>query len=147
MHADGGMDGYRQFEFVGAHIVVGVHADGQCGVGASGRLVLTDHQCACFCGAEPVHVAYVVAWLVFTQSVEIEVVVDDFAAWLAFEISRNSGVECVQHNGFRVDEHVDLVDKFLFVSYESEWVAFAYGQGTDRQYRAGDGGEFHGGLA
>ena len=59
------------------------------------------------------HVAYVVAWLVFTQSVEIEVVVDDFAAWLAFEISRNSGVECVQHNGFRVDEHVDLVDKFL----------------------------------
>ena len=93
------------------------------------------------------HVAYVVAWLVFTQSVEIEVVVDDFAAWLAFEISRNSGVECVQHNGFRVDEHVDLVDRFLFVSYESEWVAFAYGQGTDRQYRAGDGGEFHGGLA
>ncbi len=93
------------------------------------------------------HVAYVVARLVFAQSVEVEVVVDDFAAGLAFEVSRNSGVECVQHDGLRVDEHVDLVDEFLFVPYESEWVAFAYGQGTDRQHRAGDGGEFHGGLA
>ena len=147
LHADGCVDGYRQFEFVGAEVVVWVHADGQCGVGASGRFVLADHQRSCFCGAEPVHVAYVVSRFVFAQSVEVEVVIDDFAAGLTFEVSRNSGVECVQHDGLRVDEHVDLVDEFLFVPYESEWVAFAYGKGPDRQHRAGDGGEFHGCLA
>ena len=89
------------------------------------------------------HVAHVVARLVFAQSVEVEVVVDDFAAGLTFEVSRNSGVECVQYDGLRVDEHVDLVDEFLFVPYKSEWIAFAYGKRSDRQHRAGDGGEFH----
>ena len=39
------------------------------------------------------HVAYVIAGLVFAQAVEVEVVVDDFAAWLTFQIAWNAGVQ------------------------------------------------------
>ena len=73
------------------------------------------------------HVAHVIAGLVFAQAVEVEVVVDDFAAWLTFQIAWNAGVQGAEQHGLRMNEHVDLVHEFLFVADQTERVAFADG--------------------
>ncbi len=39
LHADGGVDGYGQFEFLGIDVIIRVHADGQSGVGTAGGFV------------------------------------------------------------------------------------------------------------
>ena len=41
LHADGGVDGYGQFEFLGIDVIIRVHADGQSGVGTAGTSEFT----------------------------------------------------------------------------------------------------------
>ena len=127
LHAQRGVHAHGHLELLLTDVILRVHVERHTRVGPPRRLVLADHQRAGLRRAEPVHVAHVVARLVFAQPVEVEVVVDDFAAWLAFQIAWNAGVQGVEQHGLRVDEHVDLVHEFLFVADQTERVAFADG--------------------
>ena len=77
LHADGRVDGHGELEFPGVAVIVGVDADRQGGVGTPGGLILADHQRTGFRGAQPMHVAHVIAGLIFAQTIEIEDVIDD----------------------------------------------------------------------
>ena len=99
LHAQRGVHAHGHLELLLTDVILRVHVERHTRVGPPRRLVLADHQRAGLRRAEPVHVAHVVARLVFAQPVEVEVVVDDLTAGLAFQIPCDAGVERV--DGYR----------------------------------------------
>ena len=93
------------------------------------------------------YVTHIVARLVFPQTVEVEIVIHDFATCLSFQVTLDAGIQRIEHDGRRVNEYLDLVDEPFFVAYQTERVALADRQRADRQHRTRHGGEFHVGLA
>ncbi len=146
LHADRRVGADGELEFACIHVVVRVHAEAERRVGAPRGFELADHQCAGLRAAQPVHIAHIVARLVFAQAVEIEVVVHNVAGRVAFEIARNAGVQHAKrhHGGVDVDGHA--FGEPTLVAHEAEGVALADHQRADRQHGALNRGETHRGV-
>ena len=146
LHAQRGVHAHGHLELLLTDVILRVHVERHTRVGPPRRLVLADHQRAGLRRAEPVHVAHVVARLVFAQPVEVEVVVDDLTAGLAFQIPCDAGVERVEPRDVRMDIDGDAFGQRLLVAHQPERVSLADVQRSDGQDGAGDGGELDIGL-
>ena len=146
LHAQRGVHAHGHLELLLTDVILRGHVERHTRVGPPRRLVLADHQRAGLRRAEPVHVAHVVARLVFAQPVEVEVVVDDLTAGLAFQIPCDAGVERVEPHDVRMDIDGDAFGQRLLVAHQPERVSLADVQRSDGQDGAGDGGELDIGL-
>ena len=118
LHAQRGVHAHGHLELLLTDVILRVHVERHTRVGPPRRLVLADHQRAGLRRAEPVHVAHVVARLVFAQPVEVEVRRRRSDRWAGFQIPCDAGVERVEPHDVRMDIDGDAFGQRLLVAHQ-----------------------------